>query len=137
MKKIITFFIIFLITFIFNGCSERDTKTDINSSINIANSSKIDISNTNQMEENKLSTATTIAIVAEKGIERVTSNIVTRIAMWILSALWNMIASIFIFLWTILIWIFSWIWAIPFIPEIVMGLIGLIIIFVIGEIGGL
>ena len=36
-------------------------------------------------------------------------------------------------LWSIIIWIFAYIWAIPFVPEILIGLIGLLILFGIGE----
>jgi len=146
MKKIITLFAIFLIILIFNGCDDKDKKNDINVSSNIVDSNKIKIKDTNQIEENKASIIA-VGVVEkgiEKGIERGTSNIIVRIGVWIGTLLWNIIANIFIFLWniiiwffaslwSIIIWIFAYIWAIPFVPEILIGLIGLLILFGIGE----
>lgn len=110
--RIQIFIVIFLVTFLLVGCATDNTQTKENNITHQINANQNYI-------ENKSPDKSIVTTVAVGAAEKATSNILTRVLMWVFSALWSVIVWIFTLLWALIIWIWGLIWAIPVVPYIV------------------
>ena len=127
MKIVQTLLILFFIIFLFNGCENKKEVSTV---------TQITDSNTSKVTKSSSMGASVIPLaekVTERAVERSLSQIITRAVIWIFSSLWNVIVVIIMFIWSIIVSIASWIWAVPFVPEITIGIIIILIGLVFGE----
>ncbi len=128
MKIVQIFLILFSIIFLFNGCDDKKEVSTVTQTID-NNTSKV------IKDGSMVSGAITLAEKGvEKAVERSLGQIIVRAVLWIFSSLWNIIVAIIMFIWSIIVGILSWVWALPFVPEILIGIGVIFLISIFGDI---